>query len=462
MLGILDRFSAFLHLSKEETKKILWLSVSFFCVIGAYTILKEMKDSLFVTLAAVESMHLVKLTSLLVLVPATLLYARLVDVMKRSRLIWFYVILYSVVGLIITLLLPNASFGLLSPAGSFGRTVFGWFIYLFYEGANPFIVSLFWSYANSITPPQSAKNGYAIMISGSKLGGMTTAGTAWLLFSYSSSHQSFTDVMVYQCLLGGASLLLLVAPYIIYQLHQSMPEESMHGYEAAYKADQSKTVNNKKTGILSGLKMFAEHPYIFGIFGMIFFYELINVILAVQRLAILQGGAKSLSGFNESLFLQRFTMHAIGIMISFFGTRVLISRLGERICLLLIPIFMSVLLFYFMVSYNEQAVLIVFMALGIINYAFSSPLRESLYIPTVRDIRFKSKAWIDSFGTKFSKGFGVTIIGVVNYFNILGTPLFATVYSIIFTVICSLWIILAYFLGKKFENLVKTNKVIGS
>lgn len=462
MLGILDRFSSFLHLSKEETKKILWLSTSFFCVIGSYTILKEMKDSLFVTLAGVESMHLVKLTSLLALIPATLLYAKLVDSMKRSKLIWFYVKLYSVVGVIIALLLSNSTFGLLSPAGTPARKIFGWFIYLFYEGASPFVVSLFWSYANSITPPKSAKNGYAIMISGSKLGGMTSAAFAWMLFSYSGAHAFFTDITVYQCLLGGASILLLVAPYIIHKLKKNISKESMHGYEAAYQADHKQKAEKKKTGILSGLSMMSEHSYIFGIFGMIFFYELINVVLGVQRLVILQGVSKSLSGFNESLFFQRFSMHGLGFLISFFGTRPLISRLGERVCLLLIPTFMAVLLFYFMMFYDAQAVLIVFMSVGTMNYAFSSPLRESLYIPTVRDVRFKSKAWIDSFGTKFSKGCGATIVGIVNYFAVAGTPLFMTVYSMIFAVISALWILLAYFLGKKYDDLVKNNKVVGS
>ena len=408
-------------------------------------------------------MYLVKLASLFFLIPATLLYSKLVDVLSQYKLLWFYATLYFIAGVVIALLLNTSSVGLLGDR-SLGQKIFGWFFYLFYEGANPFVVSLFWSFANSITPPGTAKQGYAVMISGSKLGGMATAGIAWSLFSVSAvSGAWITDIFVYQILLIGASFMLLVAPYVISKFCQHSSEQSRHGYEAAYQADHKREeTGNNQTGVLSGLIMMKKHSYIFGIFGMIFFYELINVVLGVQRIVIMEGASSSVADFSGSLFRQRFLMHSLGFVISFFGTRPLIARLGERVCLLLIPIIMSCLLLYFMVFYNEQAVLFVFMMIGTLNYAFSSPLRESLYIPTVRDIRFKAKAWIDSFGTKFSKGCGALLIGFVQHFTLPGSPVFMIAYSSIFAVISVLWITLSWFLGRKYDDLVNNNKVIGS
>lgn len=464
MLGIGDRISSFLHLNKQETKKIIWLSIAFFCVIGGYTILKEMKDSLFSTLAGADALPYVKMLSLVALIPATLLFAKLVDRVSRYKLLWLYTTVYGIGGIVVAALINNPWIGLIGPEGTLVKQIFGWIIYLFYEGANPFVVSLFWSYANSITPPNTAKNGYAIMISGSKLGGMFTAGIAWSLFSFCGGRTWFPDVWAYQILLVCASFLLWIAPMIIRVLMKDVSEDAMHGYEAAYKVDHDKEEKGKdQTGILSGLSMMGKHPYIFGIFGMIFFYELVNVILGVQRIVIMAASSKgSLAGFSGSLFMQRFIMHGVGFLISFLGTRPLIARWGERICLLLIPVIMSVLLLVFMLLYNEFAVIAVFMALGTLNYAFSSPLRESLYIPTVRDIRFKSKAWIDSFGTKFSKGCGSFIAGVIKYAVIPGSAFFIQIYSVIFVIISVLWITLAWFLGKKYEDLVDNNQVIGS
>jgi AAA family ATP:ADP antiporter len=281
---------------------------------------------------------------------------------------------------------------------------------------------------------------------------MTAVSGSWL-----------TDVFVYQVLLIGSSLMLLIAPYVISKFCENSSEQSRHGYEAAYQADHKREeTGTSQTGVLSGLKMMKKHAYIFGIFGMIFFYELINVILAVQRIVIMEGASDSVATFSGSLFRQRFLMHALGFAISFFGTRPLIARLGERVCLLLIPIIMSCLLLYFMLFYNETAILFVFMMLGTLNYAFSSPLRESLYIPTVRDIRFKAKAWIDSFGTKFSKGCGALLVGGVQYWAAPGSAVFMTAYSVIFGVISILWITLAWFLGRKYEQLINNNEVVGS
>jgi ATP/ADP translocase len=59
-----------------------------------------------------------------------------------------------------------------------------------------------------------------------------------------------------------------------------------------------------------------------------------------------------------------------------------------------------------MIVQTPDAMLHVFIGLGTINYSFSKPLNEALYIPTTKDIKFKAKSWIDTFGTKISKSAG--------------------------------------------------------
>ena len=41
-----------------------------------------------------------------------------------------------------------------------------------------------------------------------------------------------------------------------------------------------------------------------------------------------------------------------------------------------------------------------------INYALNSPSMKQLYIPTSKDVRYKSQAWIESFGSRGSKAVG--------------------------------------------------------
>ena len=93
-----------------------------------------------------------------------------------------------------------------------------------------------------------------------------------------------------------------------------------------------------------------------------------------------------------------------------------------------------------------------------IHYAFSYPVRESLYILTVRDIKFKSKSWIDAFGSKFAKSTG----SMFNFMTEgLSIPLFFTAQIFLFSGIIGVWVVVAYLLGTRFEKAVARNEVIG-
>jgi AAA family ATP:ADP antiporter len=94
-----------------------------------------------------------------------------------------------------------------------------------------------------------------------------------------------------------------------------------------------------------------------------------------------------------------------------------------------------------------------------LNYAFLAPVRESLYLPTVKEIKFKSKSWIDAFGSKFAKTAG-------SMFNVfaskMGASLLLPVYSFFFAGIVCMWFGVAFLLGRRFEKAVTNNEVIGS
>jgi len=462
MSHLLKKMGLSLDLNKRDLFKIFLLSLAFFCVIGSYTILKELKDILFAQFVGNGAFGDVKLISMFMLIPATLLYAKLVDCMTRFKLLCFYSGIYGVVGLIIAFYLSDPIIGLPNTVASYDRS-FGWFIYLFYEGAVPFVVSLFWSFSNSVTSPETAKKGYPLMIAGSKLGGACTAGLAYLLLTPTSflGNLGFSDIFIHQLLLGLASVMLCGAPVIVYYLLKLGNKENLHGYEAVYKVEKEEEADgSSKTGMLSGLFIMFKQPYILAIFGIIFFYELLNVVISIQRVVILQSAADSVGGFSAAMFHQRFVIHCIGFFISLIGTRILFKMLGEKICLILNPVFIGLLLIYFMIAYDEQAVLIVYTGLGVLNYAFASPLRESLYIPTVKDIKYKSKSWIDSFGMKISKTISSFFVKYAKNIN-PGTAMFNIVYISFFSTIIALWILVAWWLGRRYAKAIENNEVIG-
>jgi ATP:ADP antiporter, AAA family len=453
-------FKSMFNIEREERLKVLLLGVSFFLVIGAYTIVRELKSSMFMSIVGKEYVPMARMLSMLLLIPATLFYSFLVDKIKRYQLLYFYSIAYGLAGLFCVYFVGHPVIGLPNTETSPYR-LFGWFFYFFIEVFSPFVISVFWAFSNSVYDPEGAKNNYAFLVSASKIGGMITAGAAWFLFSWRSleGDKLFSDVISHQFLLAFFAFLALIIPFIVYILIKKVPKKYLHGYEAAYQFEREKEKKHEeKVGILSGLTLLIKCPYILGIFGMLFFYEVVSTVLSYHRLGVAQDNAADISGVSGFLFKVAFIQHFFGILISFLGTRTLLRVFGERICLLLVPGIASLLLLYFTLSYTPFAVVVGLILLQAINYAFAQPVRESLYIPTLKDIKFKSKSWIDAFGSRFAKSIGSTFVMTAEK---LGPSMFLPLHSVFFAGIIVCWFITAFLLGKRYTRAIKNNEVIG-
>ena len=119
---------------------------------------------------------------------------------------------------------------------------------------------------------------------------------------------------------------------------------------------------------------------------MVFFYEVINTVLNYQKVGIAQANSSSVSDISSFLFQIIFWTHLIGFLISLLGTKTLLDKLGERLCLLLIPIATGLLLFYFMFNYTQFGMLAVLIIMRAINYGFSYPVRESFIFQRLKKL----------------------------------------------------------------------------
>jgi AAA family ATP:ADP antiporter len=444
-----------------ERLKLIFLTCAFFCVIGAYTVAKELKNSVFAYTVGEDYIPWVRTGAMLALIPAIFLYSILVDRLRRYQLLCVYSGIYAILGLIFAYLIGHPAVGLVNTQESPYR-LFGWIFYFFVEGYSPFVVSVFWAFANSVNSPEGAKKNYGYMVSGSKLGGMLTAGLSILLLNQQSVTTTplSADVFNHQVLLVGASLLLLLVPLIIFTMMKRVPGKYLHGYEAVYQVEKERQKHGEsKTGMFAGLTMLIKYPYVLGIFGMSFFYEVLSTILSYLSIKVAKVGADCPSETLSYLMYIIFWTHCVGFFISLFGTGWLFKRLGTRYCLMLVPLTAGVVLFFYMFNVQSaQALVVAFVALRAINYAFSWPLRESLYIPTVKEIKFKSKSWIDAFGSKFAKTSGSTFNIVARW---IGPASYMSTYSCFFAGIVGLWCITALLLGRRFERAIAKSEVIG-
>jgi AAA family ATP:ADP antiporter len=441
----------------QERLKLLFLAIAFFFVIAGYTIARDLKDAIFLNVVGREWIPTAKISSMIVLIPAILFYSFLVNRVRRYQLLVIYTTFYGIMLLAIAYFVGHPTIGMMNTQPNSMR-FFGWLVYFLIEGYSPFVVGTFWAFANSINDPESAKKNYGLMVSASKLGGAMSAGGAWWFFSWCAQLNSFAfDIFAHQIAFFMASLCMLCVPITIFWLIKKVPGQYLHGYEAAYQVEKERGKEKRKSGILEGLFLLIKYPYVMGIFGIIYFYEVIAAIFSYLRLGVAQEYVNA-SAKTAFLFQVYFVSHLIGLCIALIGTRILLSWLGTRACLLLIPLLSGVLLFYAMVGGTSQAIVFAFIALKAVNYAFSYPVRESLYIPTVKDIKFKSKSWIDAFGSKFARASGSIANVVMPSYS---SQLFWPAHSFFFAIVVSLWFITAFLLGKRFERAIKHDEVIG-
>mgnify|MGYP006424381945 FL=1 len=122
----------------------------------------------------------------------------------------------------------------------------------------------------------------------------------------------------------------------------------------------------------------------------------------------------------------------------------------------------SVVGFILLFSVQPQlyALLVIMVLFRSLNNGINAPIRENLYIPTARNVRFKSKSWIDSFGRMSARASG-GIVNMASRIPIAMSPGIAFG-SVITVAVAFVWSAVAFFVGKKYADVVKKGEVIGS
>lgn len=444
-------------IEKHERTKLFIVSAIFALVIMAYTILKEMKDIVFVEIVGKEYVPIAKIISIVILIPAILFYSYLVNKVRRHNILCFYAVAYGLLGLIFAYFIGHPVIGV-NNTDTGPLRLFGWIFYFFIEGASPFLVGVAWAFCNSIYSPKEAKNYYAFLVAFSKIGGILSASLGW----YMLSHRVLAPLVIKEQVLQFIpSIVLLFVPVAVWFLRKKVSAKHLHGYEAVYEYEKEVKQRPEQPGLLSGAKLLIRNPYVMGIFSIIFFYEVLNAVLSLLRIYYSLGGG--LEEFSSRLFLLTLEYHALGFLIALFGTQALLRLFGERRCLLLVPIIIGAVLFMFLFVGTFAAFNVAFVAMRATNYGFFYPVRESLYIPTVKAINFQSKAWIDAFGTKLAKGTGSLFNMIATYTLSAGGFIAAQMlHAGFFAVIIGVWIFVAHLLGKRYTKAIDNNEVIGA
>lgn len=449
----------YLQLDEFDLLKLILLACTFFCIIGSYSILRPLKTSVFLGLVGKEYQPISRLLSLLVIFPCGFLYSRLVDKLKRHHIFYTVIGIYAILCLTFSLLLAHPTIGVKNTATSPDRLL-GWIFEVFMDLYSALVLTTFWGYANSISTPIFANKSYGLIVAASKIGGILTP-LLGLLFLHKLPIAQHVSIPI---LILIAGILLVCAMYCIKKVISSLPDTYLHGYSDTHTqpVNTEKTTEEKsKPGIFEGIKLMLTQPYVMGIFGLVYGMEVIAIIFDYQMQVLMSIETNNNIGSMSSfMFVYTASFQALGCLFAFFGTSTLLNRFGTLTCLMITPIALLLLSILTFLYPSLSTIFFVMIVLRALSYGFNYPVRETLYIPTVKNIQFKAKLWIDSFGKTFSKSSGSLFNHFLLYFS--SNPFFILrVDSIYCMGIACAYGVVSLLIGKKYQKTVKNNEIIG-
>lgn len=437
-------FSRIVHklwgsLSGDELKKFLYLSAGAFCLIGSFWPLKPLKESIFINMVGAAHMPNVKMVTVGAVFVFVLLYSYLVDLFSKQKLIYAFLVLYTMVGGLFVYLLSHPTIGLANTTVSVNRYV-AWGFFLFVESYVTILMALYWSFVNDITTAGSAKKGYGMIVFGSQAGALVFA----LVGKYLMSDPTQYVTRVPQLVLISLSLFGVLGA-IVWLLTHTLPPEMLTSNSAPEKKKSS-------VGMLEGLSILMTRPYVAGMFSLMFFQEVIMSLMGIQQARLVEAsialaGARANYYINYSVILQ-----VLSCSVALFGTSYIHRRIGTRLSLIIFPLALLSCAAVYLAVPHLYVVTLFMILIKALHYAFNQPVRETLYIPTSRNIKYKAKAWIDMIGMRASKFAGAQLSKVIGFSShLVGAAAVG---------LLGMWVVMAGIVGTKNERAIRKKKTI--
>ena len=423
------------NLTGDEIKRFGMLSMTFLFIIGTYWLMRPLKDALFMKIVGAKYIPTAKIASVIFIIPLVMMYAKLVDMVSKQNL--FYVIcgVYAVLFCGIAYALTDPSMGLANTITSPYR-ILGWTIYLGIESFGSIVVSMFWSFVNSTTDQASAKRGYALIVAGAQIGSI--AGPTLATNATAIGMPGLASIVC-------VGIVMIMA--MVYLFGKSYPS-------AVAEAPATKD-KKKATGPVEGLRLLASKPYLLGILCVSTIYEVVGTILDYQMKVIADGSFTSAEKVTE--FLGQFGQAANGLALvfAFIGTSFFIRRFGLTFCLVMFPISVGLVVCYTMIFPSLWGLFGAMVAIKGLSYALNNPCKEIMWIPTSKDVKYKAKSWIDSFGGRTAKAGGSVVNGM---FPVMADLMLYG--SLISLGIVGVWAAVAFYVGRANEQLTNNNEIV--
>lgn len=449
---------------KEELVKFLLLSGIFFVIIGTYWLLRPLKDAIFMNVVGEDYLPRAKFLSMFAILPLLFFYSKLVDWFARRQVFYILCSMYSVLAFLFAFFIYTTG---VDPMLASPSRWWGWVWYVYVESFGTLMVSLFWAFAADITKPDSAARGYPIVVLGGQLGNILFS---WAFVSF-IGWCAVVDVdicgaqgPVYP---GAIASVVLIAGFCIAGImglvkifYRFISYAQLEGYSGRVEKELMQS-----SSFLEGLRLLFSSWYLLGIAFVVMSYEIIITLLDFNFKTFVKAAYANPNA--QALYLGNFGFW-VGVT-SFLSIVFAINKiqrvLGLGVSLAVLPLMIILAVVGFKVHSYLGLLFWIMVLSKAMNYALTQPSIKQLYIPTSRQAKYKSQAFIDLYGSRGSKGIGSLI-------NLMRKPLIealgASAGLSVFISMCTgvslgiigVWFFVALYLGRTFKNAIERNEVV--
>ena len=431
-------FKAVMNIRRDELPLSLLMFGYFFLVITSFWVLKPIKKGLFIQfydqsgfdlfswhLRASQAELIAKVLNMVVAFVAVTVFTWLARNFRRQQLTYifsgFFMVCYV------------AYSSVVNKPGDL--TV--WSFYLFGDLFSTLMVATFFAFLNDSVTPDSAKRLYGLVGLGGVMGGAfgSTFVRVWVKDIAMSS-------WLWICL--GIALAIVVVAMIVGRIvdRNPPPEE-----ERPEKAAPSEQTGNPA---LEGAKLVFRSPYLLSIVGIVGLYEIVSTIMDFQFTATIE---HYLDG--PDIGAQFSTVYAItnwvAMLVQFFLTSFIMTRFGLTTALMILPVAALAGSFGFLAVPILWAGSLLNTADNGFSYSINQSAKETLYVPTSRDEKYKAKAFIDMFVQRFAKALAVGVsLGVTTVFTEFSSVRWLSIGT---AAVVALWIFAVRYGGRKFHEM---------
>jgi len=428
---------AILDIRKEEWPLAIRMSAYFFLVITSFWILKPLKKTLFLVhydqldfvfgpfiWNAAQAELVAKMLNMVVAIVAVTVFSALANRYRRQQLS-FIITLFFIAG-----------YGVFATALRTPTAGAIWSFYLFGDLLSTLMVATFFAFLNDALTPDAAKRLMGLIGLGGVAGGVFGSSVLRL----------FVDKLTVSEWLGVTAVLGIAILFLASSAGRriSPPLDRMEELSEAT-PEAIKPTNPA----IDGARLVMKSSYLISIAVMVGVYEIVSTILDFQFTSAVQFALDG-DEIGRHIGLVYALTNGLALLVQIFLTSFVMRRFGLTIAISILPIVVALGSGGFLLAPTLLVGSFLSMTDNALNYSINQSSKETLYVPTRTEEKYKAKAFIDIFVQRFAKAFAV-IVSLVLTTRFQGQDDIRWL-SLVIVPLLVAWLIAARHAGKSFRR----------